>query len=160
MKAVIFAAVVSFLSGCSVTPVKAPISTTVTDRITVMEVYTDKIKVQPLPDTSSKPQKVITPSGEAFAGFNAQQLNALKELRIAAEANTLIAEELLSTHTALVNNRNTIAELAKIEEARANFMAEKWAEAETDLKQEKRDHFINLWGQRLLILLGIIATGI
>lgn len=148
------------VSGCSVTQIKAPVSTAITDRVQLIDISNIKIELLELPDTSSKPKVAHTKDGEKVAGFNKKQLRSLKELREVAKVNTDIAIELIATNKALIDNRNTIVELAKIEESRANFMAEKWAAAETALEKEKRDHIIDVWSQRILMLLGIIATAL
>lgn len=102
--------------------------------------------------------KAVDAQGNSVAGFSKKDLDTLIKFRIAAKANQKVVVDLNQLVSDITNERNEIVGVAKLEERKSNFLAEKWAQSENELKDEKTDHTIDVWGYRiLLILMGVIS---
>jgi len=155
-----------FFTGCAsfsmpdIARVQPPTSTQVSDSLRYLDVERLNI-IRPLKIPETPKATVVTnDTGEKMVGFTPEGSVALREIVAVAETNTRVADQLLESNKALMKSHNSLVDLAKAEEERANFMATKWAEAENELSKERVGNFIEIWGYRALILIGIIFFGV
>lgn len=139
------------LVGCSAFQTKenvAPIDHTYSETVKPLPSL-DGVAVQQLP-VSPKAIKAVGPNGEPLVGFTVEGADQLRKLRAAAEANTQLATDALDTNRSLINERNSVVQLGRLEEARANYLAQQWKMQADEADKAKRDQRWSEWGNRLL----------
>lgn len=146
------------MGGCAaITPTEAPVSNEVS-----------KLKpIEPLKDVKpaelgAVPQAriIYTASNEKLYAYDRAGAEQIMKLRNAALVNTELANALLETNQAQVDERNAIYRLALLEQQRANFMAERWAVTQDQLDKERVNYQIMDISYKILIGLGLIAVGL
>ena len=112
-----------------------------------------EVKVQPLPVMPTA-IPATDAQGNKVVGFTKDGLDQLRQLKAAAEVNTDLANGLLSTTNSVIAERNALARLGQVEEARANYYANMADEERKRADKEHRDRVIDNWSNRILLILG------
>lgn len=139
------------ITGCSVQPVKPPVQYNINESLKEIDYSLADVEIASVPEVN-KPT-LIKSDGKEYAAFEESDFDKLRRLKNIASKNTEVAKILLDINKELIKDRNLIIQLAKMEELRANYNAERWAEVKTELKERKRQHILDVWGYRILILL-------
>lgn len=126
----------------------APVETIFSDNVKPMDPM-PPVEVQTLPEMP-KAQRAYGENGEPLVGFTVEGLDQLRLYRAKAEANTQLANDLVAVNNSVVAERNAVARLGKLEEARANYLAQQWKVQADEADKAKRDQRISEWGNRLL----------
>jgi hypothetical protein len=151
VKRLIFILAAFALVGCGGYHIKAP-TTHNTD--TLKHVAAPNIKVQELPQNPQA--KRIIDNEKEYAAFDLQGINSLLQMRAAAKTNTTVLHEVLLAYADTIKERNALVDMAKETEARANVIAEKWAENEGEV-QKTKDAARFAGASGAILLLGILA---
>lgn len=91
----------------------------------------------------------------AFDGPNAQKLVARDQV---CEANTDVATHCAAGFKHLQLSYDALLREAQLLEGQHNYMAQRWAQAETELRQRERERAIESWLTRLLLAGALIAA--
>ncbi len=144
----------SSLTGCALKPVEAPVTSSFSDTVKKLPTINIQSPVK-LPD--SPKAAAVSFNGIGYLGFTEQEGKQLLIFREAAKANTLIATEQFHALKEQQLVQSNMMKSGKLMEQRANYLAFKWAIAETELQSEKRDHqFDNVMHRALVIILALI----
>ncbi len=140
----------SSLTGCALKPVEAPVT----------KAFSKMAEKLPTINSKKPVQLPMLPKAEVQAEylvFNKANAKKLLIFKTAAKANTEIAnkQSLAINEQQLVQKNMVMA--GKLMEQRANYLAFKWAIAETELQEEQRDHQIdNVLNRTLVIILALL----
>ena len=139
----------SNLIGCALKPIEAPITSSFSD--TVKKLPTIKVQ-SPVKLPDSPKAAAVSFNGVDYLGFTKADAKQLLIFREAAKANSLIAAEQSNALKEQQLVQSNMAQSGILMEQRANYLAFKWATAETELQEEKREHKIDNVLHRLLVV--------
>lgn len=156
MRTLLIVPLLLLMVGCSTfqdTKNVAPIETVFSDNVATMDPVPE-VKVQDLP-VMPKAQRAYTANGEPLVGFTIDGLDQLRIYRAKAEANTALANDLVAVNNSVVAERNAVVRLGKMEEARANYLAQQWKMQADEADKAKKEQRLSEWGNRLLWALSL-----
>lgn len=153
MKALALALCIA-LSGCaaSVVPVES------SDRYSGLA-PTAKLDAQPvsLPPLSRLEIKQF--DGVPYATVDAQGVNRLNAYEVAAKQNTEALRQLLIAHNGLIDQRNLMLQTLSLEEERANFFQQKYAETENARRQQYQEFSTELLIHKtMIVFMGLLLV--
>lgn len=145
------------VTGCSTVDQTIKPDTVFTDTVKQLPLASDTIQVQPVPDSPTA-IKATDAKGNAVVGFTKEGLDQLRQMRAAAETDAALAQQALSTLNSVINERNAVAKIGEVEQARANFYAEQYQVKAKEADREHRYRVVEEWASRisLLALLAIL----
>lgn len=140
----------ALLGGCTSVAEFTP-----TDRYeNIMRLNPIEGNVQPLPERPKLKQ--VTVSGEDGAFLSNDGIEKLLSYKEVAETNTDAATLLVTQYNTAVVNRNTLLELLKAEEKRANFYNQLYVETENLRREQQKQFLVDSLVQKVLLL---VLTG-
>lgn len=138
------------LAGCATTQYVAPIDTTFSDTVKDLP-RIEGVVVQELPELPTA-VKTYDSQGVPHVGFTVEGADRLRELRAKAEANTELANDLLRTAQSLQAERDSVARLGRMEEARANYLAQQWKMQAEEADRQRSERKWSEWGNRVMTI--------
>lgn len=96
--------------------------------------------------------------GLDYFAFDAQGAQRLIARDLVCEANTQIAAHCAAGFTNLSTSYGLLLQQAQLLEQQHNYMAERWAQAEEQIRQRDRERLIETWLTRILLLGAAIAA--
>jgi hypothetical protein len=134
------------LVGCAAQPIEPP-------RIEVFSKADRKGLEMPAPATlppRPSARLVNDPAGDLAAFDKDGALKLIARDKV-CEANTEIARHCAAGFNDLERERQVLLQQALLLEQQHNYMAERWAQAEQELRQRERERAIETWLTRLLL---------
>lgn len=150
MRSLILASIV-IISGCAST-VEPPVTANYAD-------------LESTPHVSLKPAvlkfpkaKVVTENGVEYVAFTVEDSDKIIEYRQASKNNRDALVAMVGAHNEVIAERNILVDTLKLEEARKNYMAERYADAENGRRYEQRENLIETSIYKaLLVIIGLVA---
>lgn len=143
-----------FLTGCGTQQV--PVETS--DRYSKL-VPTEKLNAvaAPLPATDKLQIKQI--DGTSYAVLNSVGVQKLSAFEAAAKQNTEALSLLITAHNGLVDQRNVMLQTLTLEEDRANFFQQKYAETENARRQQYQEFSTELLIHKtVIVFMGLLLV--
>lgn len=143
-----------FLTGCGTQQV--PVETS--DRYSKL-VPTEKLNAvaAPLPATDKLQIKQI--DGTSYAVLNSVGVQKLTAFEAAAKQNTEALSLLITAHNGLVDQRNVMLQTLTLEEDRANFFQQKYAETENARRQQYQEFSTELLIHKtVIVFMGLLLV--
>lgn len=143
-----------FLTGCGTQQV--PVETS--DRYSKL-VPTEKLNAvaAPLPATDKLQIKQI--DGTSYAVLNSVGVQKLSAFEAAAKQNTEALSLLITAHNGLVAQRNVMLQTLTLEEDRANFFQQKYAETENARRQQYQEFSTELLIHKtVIVFMGLLLV--
>lgn len=114
-------------------------------------------KSVPLPAMSKLAIKSV--EGTQVAVLDAQGVNRLNAYEEAAKQNTQALTLLIAAHNGLVDQRNVMLQTLSLEEARANFFQQKYAESENSRRQQYQEFSTELLIHKaMIVFMGVLLV--
>lgn len=143
-----------FLTGCGTQQVPVEPS----DRYSKL-VPTEKLNATAV--TLPKPDKLQIKQidGTSYAVLDSVGVQKLSAYEAAAKQNTEALSLLITAHNGLVDQRNVMLQTLTLEEDRANFFQQKYAETETARRQQYQEFSTELLIHKtMIIFMGILLV--
>lgn len=143
-----------FLTGCGTQQV--PVETS--DRYSKL-VPAEKLNAvaAPLPATDKLQIKQI--DGTSYAVLNSVGVQKLSAFEAAAKQNTEALSLLITAHNGLVDQRNVMLQTLTLEEDRANFFQQKYAETENARRQQYQEFSTELLIHKtVIVFMGLLLV--
>jgi len=143
-----------FLTGCGTQQVPVEPS----DRYSKL-VPTEKLNAvaAELPQTDKLQIKQI--DGTSYAVLNSVGVQKLSAFEAAAKQNTEALQLLITAHNGLVDQRNVMLQTLTLEEDRANFFQQKYAETENARRQQYQEFSTELLIHKtMIVFMGILLV--
>lgn len=143
-----------FLTGCGTQQV--PVETS--DRYSQL-VPAEKLNAvaAPLPATDKLQIKQI--DGTSYAVLNSVGVQKLSAFEAAAKQNTEALSLLITAHNGLVDQRNVMLQTLTLEEDRANFFQQKYAETENARRQQYQEFSTELLIHKtVIVFMGLLLV--
>jgi hypothetical protein len=123
--------------------------------------YTGSVEVLEVPTLvvgeipASPAARMVEVDGKQLAAFDLEGINALKAMREQARKNTDLLHEMTAANKLLIEERNSLLELAKEIERRSNQLAEEWANSEERKRKAEDLRVIERTVYQIIALIGL-----
>lgn len=143
-----------FLTGCGTTQV--PVETS--DRYSKL-VPTEKLDAQAVDLPKPDKLQIKQIDGTSYAVLDSVGVQKLSAYEAAAKQNTEALQLLIVAHNGLVDQRNVMLQTLTLEEDRANFFQQKYAETENSRRQQYQEFQTELVIHKaVIVFMGILLV--
>lgn len=120
---------------------------------------TEHLAVQPVTLPALSKLAIKSVEGTQVAVLDAQGVNRLNAYEEASKQNTQALSLLLTAHNGLVDQRNVMLQTLSLEEARANFFQQKYAETENARREQFKEFNTELTIHKaMIVFMGILLV--
>lgn len=142
------------LTGCASTQV--PIEPS--DRYSKLEPAA-RLNVAPVPLPATDKLQIKQVDGAKYAVLDNVGVQRLSAYEAAAKQNTEALQLLINAHNGLVDQRNVMLQTLQLEEDRANFFQQRYAETETARRQQYQEFSTELLIHKtMIVFMGILLV--
>jgi hypothetical protein len=142
------------LTGCALPQVQTEPS----DRYSKLEPAT-RLDVAPVPLPVTDKLQIKQVDGTAYAVLDSVGVQRLSAYEAAAKQNTEALQLLINAHNGLVDQRNVMLQTLNLEEDRANFFQQRYAETENARRQQYQEFSTELLIHKtMIVFMGILLV--
>lgn len=143
-----------FLTGCGVQQVQVEPS----DRYSKL-VPTEKLNAAAVDLPKPDKLQIKQIDGTSYAVLDSQGVQKLSAFEAAAKQNTDALSLLITAHNGLVDQRNVMLQTLTLEEERANFFQQKYAETENARRQQYQEFSTELLIHKtVIVFMGLLLV--
>lgn len=143
-----------FLTGCGVQQVQVEPS----DRYSKL-VPTEKLNAAAVDLPKPDKLQIKQIDGTSYAVLDSQGVQKLSAYEAAAKQNTDALSLLITAHNGLVDQRNVMLQTLTLEEERANFFQQKYAETENARRQQYQEFSTELLIHKtMIVFMGLLLV--
>lgn len=154
MKYIALVLLAATLVGCGTQPVAVESS----DRYAQLQ-PAEKLNAQAAPLIARDKLQIKSVDGTPYAVLDSVGVQKLSAFEQAAKQNTEALQQLIVAHNGLVDQRNVMLDTLRLEEERANFFQQKYAETENARRQQYQEFNTELLIHKaMIVFMGIFLV--